>query len=361
MTLDSYHKEIVPNSRHGKQYGVSGDRYEVFAYSPADDSIAQEIVSLLQTVFPMTFRNTKLFLWKHRDNPSGKSLITFARDTLTGEVVAARAFWRSDYVYGGHLIKGYQPCDTAVHPNHRRKRLFESTTILAKDLALQQGASLLINFPGSMSLPGYKKLGWSVSNQLVSFVRPGSFSALFKKTFSLGIKPYVASRFVTDPQPGCPDHHDWNQWSPWCADPHKGAQVFLPANRPDIKRWRYDLKPNSEYQIAFSNELAVIFRVGFRSRLRELQIVDIGVAGKSMDTRLLRKVLEDVCRNERADVVTALISRWHPLFFYMIRLGFFPLRRNVSLAYSFIGDEYSLGNLSETARFGIMAGDIDTF
>ena len=113
----------------------------------------EEIVHLLSLVFPRGGHNTKRFVWKHISSPLGSSVVSFIKDE-SGNCVAFRAFLPikiADKLY-------WQPCDTAVNPEFRRKGFFSHMTCACLE-TLGENSSI-VNFPNNYSLSGYLKLGW---------------------------------------------------------------------------------------------------------------------------------------------------------------------------------------------------------
>lgn len=139
-----------------------------------DEEELKIFCSLLSSVYKIEF-DINEFIWKHNNNPLGKSIIYFALNS-NGDYVAARAFWR---IYHPNVV-AYQPCDTVTHEDYRRKGLFSLTTkACLKEI---QEDSLVLNFPNNSSYPAYLNLGWETYTSLcIDF----SFSLSIKKKLTL--------------------------------------------------------------------------------------------------------------------------------------------------------------------------------
>ncbi len=99
--------------------------------------------------------NSNWYIWKYTNNIYGDSYIVMVYNNKE-KVVAIRSFWRNDI---NDKIKSFQPVDTGVLKEYRRKGIF----IQMNKIVLQNIKNELIyNFPNQNSLPGYLKLGWKL-------------------------------------------------------------------------------------------------------------------------------------------------------------------------------------------------------
>ena len=99
--------------------------------------------------------------WKHIKNIYGLSIIYYAFDINSKEIVASRALWKHNIMYRGERQLVVQPCDTLTHPDYQRQGLFTKLTEKALSEAKSQGASFACNFPNSNSKNGYLKLSFT--------------------------------------------------------------------------------------------------------------------------------------------------------------------------------------------------------
>ena len=116
----------------------------------------QEIVNLLLT--SLSNKNSREhFIWKHIENPFGKSygLLACENDKIIG--VRMFMFWK--FEKGGEIIRALRPVDTITHPDYRGKGIFKKLTL--DGLRNCSGKyDLIFNTPNKKSLPGYLKMGW---------------------------------------------------------------------------------------------------------------------------------------------------------------------------------------------------------
>lgn len=134
---------------------------------------------LFSTVFGDNGRDW--FAWKYRTNPyvDHIPIIVAERD---GELVGARPFFALQMAVGGEHRLALQPCDTMVHPDHRRNGLFTRMTERAIDRYESGKPAFFFNFPNHRSLPGYLKLGWHPIGQIPRCYRFHNMAAVLQST-----------------------------------------------------------------------------------------------------------------------------------------------------------------------------------
>lgn len=104
-------------------------------------------------------RDRSWFRWKYLDNPYVEHVpivVAVHGDRLVG----ARPFIAFRLRIGPEGVIGFHPTDTMVHPDHRRRGLFTEMTEFALERYADGPPKLYFNFPNTMALGGYRKLGW---------------------------------------------------------------------------------------------------------------------------------------------------------------------------------------------------------
>ncbi len=117
----------------------------------------EEIISLLGKSFSSN-HNKEDFLWKHFDNPFGKSYGLLAIDN--NSIIGLRMFMRWEFKINGQIIKSIRPVDTCTHPNYQGKGIFKGLTLTGLD-NVKDEHDLIFNTPNENSRPGYLKMGWA--------------------------------------------------------------------------------------------------------------------------------------------------------------------------------------------------------
>ena len=115
-----------------------------------------EIIELLNANFEIE-RKKESFLWKHFENPFGKSYGLLAIDDH--KIVGLRMFMRWEFVYKNRLVKAIRPVDTCTDNEYRGQGLFKKITLQGLQ-NIREEYELVFNTPNSNSRPGYLKMGW---------------------------------------------------------------------------------------------------------------------------------------------------------------------------------------------------------
>ncbi|MGM0590299.1 MAG: GNAT family N-acetyltransferase [Halobacteriota archaeon] len=124
------------------------------------------------------------FAWKYENNPFADH-VSLVVATCENSLVGARGLFALNLRAGTKTYTALQPCDTMVHPDHRRRGLFTQMTEFALDQYADEW-DLLFNFPNDQSLPGNLKLGWRVVEERTTYYRVQDPTALGTPLESFG-------------------------------------------------------------------------------------------------------------------------------------------------------------------------------
>ena len=132
------------------------------------DNEIDAFIELFEIVFDKKM-TTKLWEWKYLENPMiiDQPLIYIAEHG--GKMVGARPLLPNRMKFGDKILKVAQPCDTMVHPEHRRKGLFTKMTKFAIKDAKKRGYTLFYSFPNSLVGKIYKNiksLDWEILSKI---------------------------------------------------------------------------------------------------------------------------------------------------------------------------------------------------
>ena len=223
------------------------------------DKEMDAFIELFEVVFGKEM-TTKLWEWKYLENPMiiDQPLIYIAEHE--GKMVGARPLLPNRMRFGDKTLKVAQPCDTMVHPDHRRKGLFTKMTQFAIDDSRENGFSLFYNFPNQKSYPGYIKLGWKkilereasynvfspkrvislkISNLVLSSIANVAFKSFFNKSKISSLKPESScdineERYVTK---------EFEELWRRCSDNWKIGIV----RDKEYLEWRFVKHPENDY------------------------------------------------------------------------------------------------------------------
>ncbi|KTG11666.1 hypothetical protein AUR64_00295 [Haloprofundus marisrubri] len=144
--------------------------YCVRGYETSD---REGLLALDRTVWDRP-RGREWFDWKYVENPYVDHVPIFVAER-DGEIVGARPFLVLPIRGRQETGVAFQPADTMVHPDHRRRGLFTRMTTAAlsyyADAGVDDGPDFYFNFPNDMSRPGYEKLGWKAAGRRTTFYR----------------------------------------------------------------------------------------------------------------------------------------------------------------------------------------------
>jgi len=115
-----------------------------------------EIIKLLNANFE-TNHTKEAFLWKHFENPFGKSYGLLAIDE--NKIVGLRMFMRWEFLCDKRVVNSIRPVDTCTDHEYRGQGLFKKITLEGLQ-NIQEEYELVFNTPNSNSRPGYLKMGW---------------------------------------------------------------------------------------------------------------------------------------------------------------------------------------------------------
>lgn len=158
------------------------EREDGYRIRSANLSDRQAIVDLYQSILDENL-TTNWFDWKYRDIPYAEDIPIFVAST-EDSVVGAAGFLPLDMHTGRETVRVVQPCDAAVHPDHRKQGLY--TDILGAGLAhsTATGAAFAFDFPNPLSRATFEKHGWRPVGTRESFVRIQRPSALLDSSLA---------------------------------------------------------------------------------------------------------------------------------------------------------------------------------
>ncbi|WP_224270655.1 GNAT family N-acetyltransferase [Haloprofundus salinisoli] len=149
--------------------------YRIRGYEAGD---GDGLLALDRTVWDRQ-RGREWFEWKYVENPYVDHVPIFVAER-DGEIVGARPFLVLPLRGPDATGIAFQPADTMVHPDHRRRGLFTqmTTAALSYYADADDGPDLYFNFPNDASRPGYEKLGWRDAGRRTTFYRVQNPSSL---------------------------------------------------------------------------------------------------------------------------------------------------------------------------------------
>ena len=273
---------------------------------PFVDEDLPQVLDLLRSSLGETAslqRTPELFVWKHLNNPFGRSIMLVAVDGPT--VAGFRAFMRWELSRpGGGVLRCVRAVDTATHPDYRRRGIFRNLTMAAIDTATEDGVDMIFNTPNPRSGAGYLTMGWSEVGTIRPLASPARGLLRAKADPSVLPDP---NDFVSKPNPvgnrSVPDREGRGLRTPRTAEYHQ---------------WRFNEHPTAKYVQIDANDGAAIARLAYRGKRRELLISDIYGDGMGRAVRKARWAA-------RTSYVGAFFSKGSPERTAVARSGFVPV------------------------------------
>ncbi len=178
------------------------------------------------------------FRWKHRDNPAGRSLAWVARDD--DGLVGVRLIMRWDLARGTKRLAGFRPVDTVTAPRARRRGIFSSLVLTAKESLPTADDGVVFNTPNARSRGGYRRLGWTLMEPIPHLVTP--------------LLPGRGARLRSGAEVLDAFDHD--------TPAHGRIRTHRTAG---YARWRYDQRSGREYSFASLEQAdeanAIVYRI----------------------------------------------------------------------------------------------------
>jgi GNAT superfamily N-acetyltransferase len=134
--------------------------YKILKYHP---DLHEEILDLQSGLWGDDIAlNANYLAWKYTHNPYLQDTPPIYVAIHEGKVVGMRGFFCTQWQRGNsptlHVLSA---ADMFVHPDHRRRGIFQEMTVRSWQDFVGSAYALVINLSsGAMSAPGYQKLGW---------------------------------------------------------------------------------------------------------------------------------------------------------------------------------------------------------
>jgi hypothetical protein len=126
-------------------------------YTPGAD---EAVRALYATVFGKP-SDPAHWNWQFRDNPYGGPFIALGRSGRDGSVIGSYSVMPVPLNVMGRPVPGCQSVDTAVHPDWRNQRVFETTARECYAWCAESGIRAVHGFPNARSYPGFmRSLDW---------------------------------------------------------------------------------------------------------------------------------------------------------------------------------------------------------
>jgi hypothetical protein len=214
----------------------------------------EAMAALLRETFDQSIFTLDYLVWKHVQNPAGKSFVLVAEED--SRLVGLRIFMLWDFHINGRAYKALRPVDTAVHKDYQGKGLFKKLTLQGLDM-MKGNFDFIFNTPNNNSLPGYLKMGWTQLDSGTAFY------------FTPVIPLPKTTRFIEDRK----------------LDSSEKITEFI--------KWRYS--PSRYKWATFSDHSVIIYRIEKRRFFNLVVIVDSFFTKQN-----LKRNVKSICSREKS-------------------------------------------------------------
>ena len=303
--------------------------FEIKIWDPNDDEITSQFLDVLCLAYNTKDVFTKKsFLWTHRDNPAGSSIISYALDTKTDSVVAICPFWVCKMRMQDEEYFGTQAIDAATHPDYQKLGLLKKLTSYSLDQSSESNAALFFTFPNhlSSSYRGFVKIGIkdqgrfyylfkSVRNQLkipYLLLMKRNELKIFYQTSELQPES-INLQIISDQL-----NHFINQRRKW-------PDVWSCDRSMEFYKWRFVDNPKHKYEVIRDDDFIVFIRRGFRSDLYEIKLSDVlfNINDKN-NKHLIKKIIKIIKTEYSPDIISICLTKNHPYFKFFKNETFVP-------------------------------------
>jgi hypothetical protein len=339
-----------------KNSNTSLDEFEINFWNSEEIQLVPGFTNLLNRVFysPQK-RDSEHFLWKHKQNPFGPSIVVYASNRNTGSIVAFRAFMRWQLIWQSKIINSFQPCDSATAEECRRIGLFSKLTNAALKFAKDNNGKILFNFPNKFSRGAYLKMGWIPIGKLVTLVKPSiknGFKNLLSRTVNVSdnLTIFKKNTFKIE-------DNIFNLMK--CT---KGIQnqIFtgtIQGNRTaEIYEWRMK-RPGKTYRLISTEKAAAFVLVKTRRGFLEACIIDL-VFDCYPKQKYFNEVIDMILKLIKPDFISTFVTEKHPYIFLYNNAHFIRIPNESNfVAYPLVLNEIE----EKRVRWALGGFDIDTF
>lgn len=256
-----------------------------------------EMVALLKQSIgeALTPKTEAYFLWKHEQNPFGKSkmLVAVADDKIIG----LRTFMHWSWVSKQEEVSAVRAVDTATDPAYQGKGIFKKLTLQVVDECKAAAIDMVFNSPNPVSQAGYLKMGWSTVGKLPLYIGIGS------------IIPTAFAREKIDKL--------YSQYSIETALEKLGEGWSLPSAENFLHTplhyqyltWRYRDCPVAKYGAVIEpGKFGFIFRLKKLKKFMELRVCEVWTENGDNNEALAQNAFKKLVRRIRPALVSCAAS-----------------------------------------------------
>lgn len=308
--------------------------------------------SLGESLIP---KSEPLWIWKHEQNPFGKSFVLVAEEN--GRLIGLRAFMQWQWKWQGKPYRTIRAVDTATHPAHQGKGIFKKLTLQLLDECKHSGIDFVFNTPNDQSRPGYLKMGWQQQGRMPMKIKLTNILKITERKLFHRSEPTTSN----DPTP----KPDWQRALQLLSNHSFEPSTSFLETRTSTEyiQWRYANNPlfNYTFFTDYKNYLATA-RIKLQGKFRELRITDYFRLTEDSRPLDLSKQVKLFCRENDLHFISFSGNQFlhHQRDFRW--MGMIPVKplgpivtlRNINMNGNF-------ENLLDTKNWNYSIGDLELF
>ncbi len=303
------------------------EQFEFRVWDPSDEAIVDQFVDVIKEAFGAermdTSKRKEQFLWYHKMNPMGTSIVTYAVDKESGLIAAIRPLWWGRAVYDGESYFFVQAVNASTRPRYQKLGLLRILTKMALEIASERKASFMYAFPnlGSGTYRGYTKLGAQDLGSFNYLVKP--VRKRLRMLYLLLAHKDRLKRFQT--------RTDNFEFSDLPSDLNevlkireKWRGIWYGGRDVDYYRWRIIVCPSWKYELVENDDIIAFIRRGIRGDLNEIQLSEMlfRVEGKQI-SRSIKRLCQMLKERYEPDLISIALTHWHPYYNDFRNSGFY--------------------------------------
>ena len=309
-----------------------------------DEKDLKGILSLRRTVFGEMERDKldpRFWQWEFMEGPDGRGLIYIVEDG--NKIVGHFADIPRRFSFQGEVVLGTLSLDLMVHPDYRRKGIFEEMGKYGAQRVKQENGLFLFAFPiRPETIHGLKRIGWREVVKLPVLVYPLRFRGIINRYLPFqplslfvggmarflyfllyGLKRKKKAREVEIEKVNSLDDSFISFW-------RKASTLYpiLGIRDRNSLNWRYLQHPTRKYTIYRAKKdgemtgyivLRKVDLLNFNSGV----IVDLLTLDEATLTGLVEKGIKH-CQEEGTDLIGFMVPLDHLYYKILRRMGFLP-------------------------------------
>ncbi len=303
------------------------------------------VVKLYKLVYPG--KRARKFEWLYTTNPSGPADIFLVRDPESNKVVASYVIMPMRLWYHGRVVKIGQAIDGMVHPDFRRRRIFNSIQQKLHD-QLKHKYEFLIGFPNRLALTPLLNAGATAFGPLDTYSFPLTSQFFAKRLESGGIFRTILSLFL---KPAIVLHKKFYLGSVntdgFKLEPIEEKEIVRDSEYGTIKKahpvmavrdrdflvWRFFSVPTNKYIFLqlYNNERSPLGYIAIRFEHKVVAIADFCIDSGHDDQVRALKLLIEYCQKRRVKSIHFQLSEACYCVKALSKAGFIKRKSNYSI------------------------------